>query len=184
MNEWDSFYMEIAEKMATKSKCSAKHVGCLLVKDNNILSVGINGTFPSATNCCDIFRKENGVWKKRNPNTGEYIGNMFNVETGYHEPVFQPEWIRCEDQEEHFKWSLVHEVHAEMNALAKANKNGVSVEGSTAYVTHSPCYNCAKNLYTFGIKKIFFRNAYDDIDEVRELLKDFDIQIIYIPEGE
>jgi dCMP deaminase len=160
VTEWDRFYMEIAEKMATKSKCSAKHVGCLLVRDSNILSIGINGTFPGAINCCDKFFKKEGIWYERR----------------------EDDIYECEDQEAHFKWSLVHEVHAEMNAIAKANKNGVNVEGATAYVTHSPCYNCAKNLYTFGIKTIFYRTAYDDIYEVKELLKDFDITIVQILE--
>jgi dCMP deaminase len=160
VTEWDKFYMEIAEKMATKSKCSAKHVGCLLVKDNNILSIGINGTFPGAINCCDKFiKKPDGTWLE-----------------------YREDDIYEVDKDTHHKWSLINEVHAEMNALAKANKNGVSVEGATAYVTHSPCYNCAKNLYTFGIKTIFYRNAYDDIHEVKELLKNFDIKIIQILE--
>jgi dCMP deaminase len=158
INEWDKVYMEIAEKVATQSKCSAKKVGCLLVRDNNILSIGINGTFSGALNCCDKFFKKDGVWY-------EYR---------------EDDIYECEDQEAHFKWSLIHEVHAEMNALAKANKNGVDVTGATAYVTHSPCYNCAKNLYTFGIKNIYYKNAYDDIEDVKELLSDFDIKLIQI----
>jgi dCMP deaminase len=163
VDEWDRVYMEIAEKVATQSKCSAKKVGCLIVRDNNILSIGINGTFSGALNCCDRFRKIDGVWYER-----EHVNNQPTA------------WKICQNQESHYKWSLIHEVHAEMNALAKANKNGVDVTGATAYVTHSPCYNCAKNLYTFGIRKIYYKNSYDDIKDVKELLSDFDISLIEI----
>ena len=34
----------------------------------------------------------------------------------------------------------------------------------------SPCFNCAKMLVLFGIKRIVFREAYDDINEVSEFL--------------
>lgn len=159
LSNWDKMYMDMTLRASEESKCSAKKVGCLLVRDNNILAVGINGTFSGAMNCCDKFAKRSdGVWL-------EYR---------------EDDIYECEDQEAHHKWSLVHEVHAEMNALAKANKNGVSVKDATAYVTHSPCYNCAKNLYTFGINKIFYSQEYDDITDVRELLKDFDIELIHI----
>jgi dCMP deaminase len=183
INNWDRMYMDMTVRASLESKCSAKQVGCLLVRNNNILAVGINGTFSGAQNCRNIFRKQNGIWKERNPKSGEYITDIFNPESGFNEPVYQPEWIRCEDQEAHHKWSLVNEVHAEMNALAKANKNGVSVEGATAYVTHSPCYNCAKNLYTFGINRILYKHEYDDIYKVRDLLKDLNIELIHLREN-
>jgi len=157
IDNWDKCYMNMTIEASKESKCSAKKVGCLLVRDNNILAIGVNGTFSGAINCNEKFIKENGIWYEYDSNKNK---------------------IRCEDQLEHYKWSLIHEVHAEMNALAKANKNGVNVIGATAYITYSPCYNCAKNLYTFGIKRIIYKTPYDDINEVRELLKNFDVQII------
>lgn len=58
----------------------------------------------------------------------------------------------------------VRTIHAEMNALSNAMKKGVSVEGSTAYVTHRPCPECTKHLNQAGIKRIIFLNDYRETD--------------------
>jgi dCMP deaminase len=41
--------------------------------------------------------------------------------------------------------------HAEENAVAQAARNGVRVEGATAYVTHHPCSRCARSLIQAGV---------------------------------
>ena len=54
-------------------------------------------------------------------------------------------------------------LHAESNAILKCAKNGgVSSEGSTLYVTMSPCIGCCKLIIQAGIKNVFYRNAYRD----------------------
>lgn len=53
-------------------------------------------------------------------------------------------------------------VHAEVNAVAFAAKHGVALEGTTLYVTHAPCYNCAKVLINAGIKEVWFKYPYRD----------------------
>lgn len=165
MINWSNTYMNIAHEIAEHSKCAAKKVGCILVRDGNILATGVNGTFPKAKNCCDMFRKKNGVWYMSR-DSKVYVPET--ATKGRYE--IKREWIKCLDQEAHHKWSLINEVHAEMNALAKANRNGTSVVGATAYITHSPCYNCAKSLYSFGIDKIIYDESYDGIEEVQDLL--------------
>ena len=46
-------------------------------------------------------------------------------------------------------------VHAEMNLVYNASYNGVSLDGSTVYVTGLPvCSNCAKGLIQVGVKRI------------------------------
>lgn len=42
-------------------------------------------------------------------------------------------------------------VHAEANAIAQAARNGVSVNGSIAYVTHTPCRNCQQLMMSAGV---------------------------------
>jgi dCMP deaminase len=54
----------------------------------------------------------------------------------------------------------VRTVHAEANALAQAASNGSPTEGATAYVTHLPCWPCAKLLLNAGIKEIVYGAAY------------------------
>ena len=51
-------------------------------------------------------------------------------------------------------------LHAEENAILYAVKNGASLEGSTLYITLSPCLPCARIIYSSGIKKVFYLNSY------------------------
>jgi len=53
-------------------------------------------------------------------------------------------------------------IHAEANAIAKLAKSSESGDGSTMFLTHAPCIDCAKQVYTAGIKKVYYRNSYRD----------------------
>lgn len=61
-------------------------------------------------------------------------------------------------------------IHAEMNALLYCAKEGISVNGCKAYVTHFPCLNCTKSLIQAGIKKIYYKEAYRVDDYAIEIL--------------
>jgi dCMP deaminase len=50
------------------------------------------------------------------------------------------------------KYRLI--VHAEANAIAAAARNGHSLKGATAYVTFSPCPQCAALLVQAGIVRV------------------------------
>lgn len=56
--------------------------------------------------------------------------------------------------------SCVRTVHAEMNALVQAAKNGVRVMHGTVYTTASPCYDCAKAIVNAGIARVVFAEPY------------------------
>lgn len=43
---WDQYFKEIVQVTATRSPCDRLHVGCILVKDNRIVSQGYNGFLP------------------------------------------------------------------------------------------------------------------------------------------
>lgn len=51
----EQYYLEIAQTVAKRSKCVSLNVGAILVKDDRIISTGINGTPRGYTNCCDRF---------------------------------------------------------------------------------------------------------------------------------
>jgi len=50
--------------------------------------------------------------------------------------------------------------HAERNAIYHAARNGVSIMGSTLYVTGPPCENCTRGIIQAGIKKVFYLKYY------------------------
>ena len=43
---WDKYFKEIVQATAKRSPCERLHVGCLLVRDNRIISQGYNGFLP------------------------------------------------------------------------------------------------------------------------------------------
>ena len=43
---WDAYFAEIVEVTAKRSSCERLHVGCILVKNNRIVSQGYNGFLP------------------------------------------------------------------------------------------------------------------------------------------
>ena len=62
-------------------------------------------------------------------------------------------------------------IHAEANAIAKLAKSSESGDGATMFLTHAPCIHCAKQIYTAGIKKVYFGEPYRDESGVAFLMK-------------
>ena len=74
-------------------------------------------------------------------------------------------------------------LHAEQNAILYAVKNNTTIDGSTLYVTLSPCIACARVIYTMGIKRVYYKNSYAEYkniptDEGVEFLKKFGVEVI------
>jgi deoxycytidylate deaminase len=51
-------------------------------------------------------------------------------------------------------------IHAEMDALLSAAREGHSTVGCDLYVTTYPCHGCARHLVAAGIRKVFFIEPY------------------------
>ena len=75
----------------------------------------------------------------------------------------------CEDThttgDPHFKPSeyLVTKstvLHAELNAILHAARQGVSVKGSTIYISLSPCASCSAMIAQAGIKRVVYKEEY------------------------
>ncbi|MBQ7516952.1 MAG: dCMP deaminase family protein [Bacteroidales bacterium] len=84
---------------------------------------------------------------------------------------------QCEDENGVTK---VYVLHAEANAITKVAKSGNSSEGSTLYVTASPCVECAKLIIQSGIRRVVFRDAYRITDGI-DLLRRAGIEVEQIP---
>ncbi len=51
-------------------------------------------------------------------------------------------------------------IHAEANAIAKLARSQESGDGADMFITHAPCLNCAKLIFTAGIKQVYYGEAY------------------------
>lgn len=68
---------------------------------------------------------------------------------------------RSYDRELHHAFSTRFEIHAEMNAILFATREGISTKGTTLYTTLQPCSACLKNIIQAGIVKIVYSDVYD-----------------------
>ena len=67
-------------------------------------------------------------------------------------------------------------IHAEINAIIFAAKNGMSTKDCVLYITHSPCQHCCLAIIQAGIKVVFFEELYvsdssDGLKGIEMLLK-------------
>jgi dCMP deaminase len=62
-------------------------------------------------------------------------------------------------------------VHAEQNAICQAALYGHATEGSSIYVTISPCLTCAKLIINAGIKEVIYGGDYPYQDTVRKMFR-------------
>jgi len=46
--KWDDYFMSMAFLISSRSACDRLHVGCVLVKNTRVISVGYNGFLPKA----------------------------------------------------------------------------------------------------------------------------------------
>jgi dCMP deaminase len=62
-------------------------------------------------------------------------------------------------------------LHAERNALDKLAKGNEGGLGSTMFITHAPCLECAKSIYGAGISHVFYKDPYRSEDGIQFLTK-------------
>ncbi len=49
--DWNTYFMEIANAVKTRSTCERLNVGCVLTKDNRIIATGYNGSISGHPHC-------------------------------------------------------------------------------------------------------------------------------------
>lgn len=134
-------FMSIAFIISQESKCCSWKVGAVIQKNDRIIATGYNGTPAHQPNCCEVARQRG--WVDEGPNGSLIIKNQ-------------------EVRAIHSAWSNNNEIHAELNAILFAARNGIiALEGATMYITLAPCSQCAKAITQSGIKSIVYCEEYD-----------------------
>ena len=70
-------------------------------------------------------------------------------------------------------------LHAEANAITKIARSGNNSNGSTLYVTDSPCIECSKLILQAGIKRVVYAREYRLTDGV-DLLRRAGIDVLFL----
>jgi len=132
-NKYKSLYMDLAQRISEMSYAKRLQVGCVIIKNQNVISFGWNGMPAGWDNNCE-------------DEIVEYPENMMMIpENEYRYLKTKPEVT-----------------HAENNAIAKLAKSTESGDGAVLFVTHAPCLDCAKLVYQSGIRSVFYRSSYRD----------------------
>lgn len=150
-----NFYLSLALQCAAMSRAVRLKVGCVIVKDDNVISFSWNGTPTGWDNECENieFVAEAGQDYEEMTARGYVFGCDADL-AGYVRRVTKPEVI-----------------HAESNAISKLARSASSGSGADLFVTHSPCMDCAKLIYQAGIRRVFWRENYRDDSGLKFLQK-------------
>lgn len=140
----------------------------------------------------DIFMELAVNLAKRSHCIKRHVGAVLTKDTriisiGYNGPP--PGTHNCDEEwpetgcAQDSKGSCSLAIHAEQNAILYAVKNKASVEGSTLYVTLSPCLACARIIFSMGIEKVVYLNSYAAYkglksDEGLAFLERFGVQVM------
>jgi dCMP deaminase len=143
-----NYYMQIAEQTAQLSRARRLQVGCVIVKNDNIISFGWNGTPPGWDNDCEYRVWDTGAGGWLSPE---------EIETRYPYEDYHPEAQR---QVRYGLKTKPEVIHAEANALMKLCRTHESSQGADLFLTHAPCIDCAKLIASSGINSVYYRNQY------------------------
>lgn len=117
---------------------------------------------------CDRGRPGCVIVKDRKILTTGYAGSPVGLphcdEVGH-------EFQKAIDEDGKLSEHCVRTIHAEVNAICQAAKNGIQIDGATIYIKFTPCYTCAKMLVNAGIKRVVAQVKYHRGDKSIKLFK-------------
>lgn len=132
-----NYYLNIAREIAKKSPCTHRRFGAVLVKDDNIIATGYNGSSRGTLNCgseieClkDVHNDPNNIEGVKGKNDKSIYDNC---------PA----------------------VHGEVNSIINAARVGISTVGSIMFVaevngkSEISCHRCRRLIIQAGIKKVY-----------------------------
>jgi len=196
MEKYDDVMIKTAEIWAQKSKCIRKKVGAVIAKDNNIISVGYNGTpknfkryveikckFCNGTGFIDVNVCSYCDGTGKNFKEYEYdCENEIKVcpNCSFYNLKEDEKCKNCKTDIKNIKPELRtrHDlvIHAELNAILNAAELGHSTKDATIYVTTLPCSNCAIAIAQAGIKRVVYKDEYKN-DNSLEIFENLNIII-------
>ena len=68
-------------------------------------------------------------------------------------------------------------IHSEVDAICNAARNGISVVGSTIYVTRYPCEACARAIVQAGIIRVIYGRSQLISEETARILESGDVDV-------
>ena len=171
---WDDYFFEVVDSVSKRATCDRGRSGCVIVRNNQILSTGYVGSIPGFQHCDDgghIFEQRrkiiNAVDIKNNQTTMPDKPENFEFDHAsmqYIGPVSE----HC-----------IRTIHAEQNAICQAARNGVSIINSTIYCRMTPCRTCAMLIISSGIISIKCENKYHAGEESETMFEQAGVKVTF-----
>jgi dCMP deaminase len=171
-------FMETCMLWRKRSTCQRLQTAAVVVKNNNIISIGYNGVPHTQKHCTTFWKQFYECAKQTNSETPEpdllafyesivkdlnfNISVMNGIET-YEDFIASDTFAVL-----HHNWSDKYELHAELNALLQAE---TSTHGASLFTFYSPCRQCAKSIISAKIVKVVYHDEYKRDTEGLNLLE-------------
>lgn len=156
--------MQTAYQFAKLSYAKRRRVGCVIVKNKQIISFGYNGMpYGFDNNCEELEIEEIKVDYTKDPHVIDIL-----EEDGY-----TCTSTCCSKSSLKTRREVLH---AESNAIMKVAQSTIGSEGAELYVTTCPCFDCSKLIIQAGIKKVYYSEDYRDMSGI-DLLKKANVEV-------
>ncbi|MBN8282489.1 anti-phage dCTP deaminase [Zoogloea sp.] len=165
----DEYAMFLAYAASLRSADLSRQVGAVIANNkNDIVSTGANDVpkfggglyWPGKDDQRDYVRKEDYNEKEKREITLRIMKKLKPDSTVADEELLAEGLKVLKDTGLLGITEYGRAVHAEMEALLSAARNGIAIRGGTLYTTTYPCHNCAKHIVAAGIKKVKFVEPY------------------------
>lgn len=138
------YYLNIAEEVSKRATCMSSHFGCIIVKDDQIISTGYNGAPRGTKDCYEL---------------GNCLRRKLGVASGT-----QYEMCRSVHAEQN---AIINSARAGVSLL-----NGTMylfgtrvLDGENKLINAYPCFICKKMILNAGIKRMITNDENGDILE-------------------
>lgn len=129
----DNYYLKIAEAVAERSTCIRRKYGAVIVKNDEIISTGYNGSPRGELNCCDT-----GICKR--------------------EELHVPKGERYElCVAVHAEQNAIISASRDRMLGATLYITGIEAQGEKGYANPVPCMICSRLIKNAGIERVIGR---------------------------
>lgn len=163
--------MRRAATIAANTRCWIG-IGCVVAKGGKVLVEAWNETL-EGERYCNVFRVQRSEIRALKGRT--FPGKVRPYRTN--EGCIRYELRLTQGAEIEKACSI----HAEANAIAKAARKGISLDGAMMFVTSYPCLICMRAIVAVGIKKVVYMNDFYKPHDMK-LFKESGIKIEQITE--
>ena|SRR5271157_2426034 len=158
---WNDYFFDIMHTVSSRATCDRGRSGCVIVKNNHILSTGYVGSPSKLQSCDDEGHMFEGRFEKLMIKDGKPFQCTIALEPkDYH--------VHC-----------VRTIHAEMNAILYSARYGISLEGSDLYCTMTPCRTCAMSIISVGIINVYCERRHNQACDAEALFPVAGVRLTY-----